>query len=83
MFNPTHLLVSRSRQTPVQLVAFEKGFKIVTEAEWHRGSEPAFEMRPKQGFFCRGVPVVGYSLQPMHVASEQPAPTAVVESTRV
>ncbi len=65
MFQPTHLLVSRSRQTPVQLVPAEQGFKILTETEWQRNSEPAFEMRPKQGFFCQGIPVIGYSLQPI------------------
>lgn len=65
MFHPTHFLVSRSRQTPVQIVPSEHGFKVLTEQEWQRGSEPAFEMRTKQGFFCQGIPVVGYSLQPI------------------
>lgn len=65
MFHPTHFLVSRSRQTPVQIVPFEKGFKVLTEQEWRRGTEPAFEVRTKQGFFCQGIPVVGYSLQPI------------------
>lgn len=73
MFCPTHVLVSRSRQTPVQLVASEKGFKVITELEWQRGSEPAFEMRPKQGFFCQGISVVGYSLQPIAVGESQSA----------
>lgn len=68
MFQPTHMLVSRTRQTPVQLVPAEQGFKILTEIEWQRGSEPAFEMRPKQGFFCQGVPVIGYKLQPIEVS---------------
>lgn len=70
MFQPTHILVTRSRQTPVQLVPSEKGFKVLTEPEWQRGSEPAFEMRPKQGFFCQGIPVVGYSLQPIEVTEK-------------
>lgn len=70
MFQPTHILVTRSRQTPVQLVPSEKGFKVLTEPEWQRGSEPAFEMRPKQGFFCQGIPVVGYSLQPIEVTEQ-------------
>jgi hypothetical protein len=73
MFRPTHLLVSRSRQTPVQLVASEHGFKILTEPEWQRHLEPAFELRSKQGFFCRGMSVVGYSLQP--IALEEQATT--------
>lgn len=72
MFQPTHLLVSRTRQTPVQLIAAEHGFKIITEPEWQRGSEPAFEIRSKQGFFCQGIPVVGYSLQPIELIA-QPA----------
>ncbi len=70
MFQPTHLLVSRSRQTPVQLVAAEHGFKIVTEIEFQADREPAFEIRSKQGFFCQGIPVVGYSLQPISVELE-------------
>lgn len=78
MFQPTHLLVSRSRQTPVQLVPAANGFKILTETEWQRGSEPAFEMRPKQGFFCQGVSVVGFSLQPLDV--EAPAAGAPAAS---
>jgi hypothetical protein len=70
MFQPTHVLVSRSRQTPVQLIPSEKGFKVMTEPEWQRGGEPAFEIRPKQGFFCQGIPVVGYSLQPIAVEAQ-------------
>ncbi len=78
MFHPTHLLISRSRQTPVQIVPFEKGFKVLTEQEWQRGTEPAFEMRTKQGFFCQGIPVVGYSLQPIMAETEtQPSKTAL------
>jgi hypothetical protein len=65
MFQPTHLLVSRSRQTPVQLLASEQGFKVITEIELQQEREPAFEIRSKQGFFCQGIPVVGYSLQPI------------------
>lgn len=70
MFHPTHFLVSRSRQIPVQIVPSQHGFKVLTEQEWRRGSEPAFEMRTKQGFFCQGVPVVGYSLQPITNAAQ-------------
>jgi hypothetical protein len=68
MFQPTHLLVSRSQKTPVQLVATANGFRVLTEPEWKRGSEAAFEIRPRQGFFCQGIPVVGYSLQPIAAA---------------
>ncbi len=70
MFQPTHLLVSRTRQTPVQIIPAEHGFKIITESEWQRGSEPAFEIRSKQGFFCQGISVVGYSLQPIEIAAQ-------------
>lgn len=79
MFHPTHLLVSRSRQTPVQMVPFEKGFKVLTEQEWQRGSKPAFEMRTNQGFFCQGISVVGYSLQPIVDESQkgEQSPTAL------
>ncbi len=65
MFRPTHLLVSRSRSTPVQLVQNTKGFFLVTESEWQQQRKPAFEMRPQRGFFCQGIPVLGYSLQPL------------------
>ncbi|MBI4780629.1 MAG: hypothetical protein HY785_04835 [Oscillatoriophycideae cyanobacterium NC_groundwater_1537_Pr4_S-0.65um_50_18] len=78
MFNPTHVLVTRSRKTPVQLVASEKGFKVLTEVEWLRGSEPAFEMRSRQGFFCHGTPVVGFSLQPIAIDA---VPTAKPSAT--
>lgn len=73
MFNPTHVLVSRSRKTPVQLVPSANGFKALTEVEWQQGSEPAFEMRPRQGFFCQGISVVGFSLQPIAVDSARTA----------
>lgn len=67
MFTPTHLLVSRSKQTPVQLIPAAKGFKLLTQPEWQQGLEAAFEIRPKQGFFCKEMPIVGYSLQPLNV----------------
>ncbi len=74
MFQPTHLLITRSRQTPVQLIPTAHGMQVLTEAEWHQGRSAAFELRPRQGFFCRGVPVVGYSLQPIAA----PVPAAVI-----
>jgi hypothetical protein len=70
MFKPTHLLVSRSRKIPVQLVPAPQGCHIITEPEWQKGSEPAFEIRPKQGIFCRGILVVGYHLEPINVETE-------------
>jgi hypothetical protein len=74
MFSPTHALVSRSRQTPVQLIPGPKGYLLQTEQEWLSGSAPAFEMRPKLGFFCRGILVVGYSLQPLVAATTRVRP---------
>lgn len=70
MFHPTHLLISRSRKTPVQLVPAATGYKLITEGEWQRQEEPAFEMRVRQGFFCKGTAVVGYSLQPLELDSQ-------------
>lgn len=65
MFAPTHVLVSRGRKTPVQLMAAPHGFKLVTEQEWESDRTPAFEIRPKRGIYCQGVPVVGYRLEPI------------------
>lgn len=79
MFQPTHLLVSRSRQTPVQIAASAQGYALYTEQEWQQGRQPAFEMRSKLGIFCQGVPVVGYSLQPLEThapAGNAPATAA-------
>ncbi len=81
MFHPTHLLVARSRQTPVQLIASEQGYKVLTEIESQQGREPAFELRSKQGFFCQGIPVVGYSLQP--ISLEQDASRNLSENAAV
>jgi hypothetical protein len=67
MFHPTHMLVVRSHKTPVQLGTGSTGISILTEKEWQQGSQPAFEFRPKQGIFCRGVLVVGYKLEPIQV----------------
>lgn len=69
MFTPTHYLVTRTRKTPVQLVPSANGFQILTEPEWQQGKEPAFEMRARQGFFCQGIPVVGYHLQPIEMVA--------------
>ncbi len=79
MFEPTHLLISRTKQTPVQLVQSSKGFLLLTESEWRQNCLPAFEMRSKRGFFCRGIQVVGYSLQPLEtqVAVTTSAPVAL------
>jgi hypothetical protein len=65
MFTPTHLLVTRTKKTPVQLIPSGQGFKILTEIEAQRGTEPIFEMRNKLGFFCQDIAVVGYALEPI------------------
>ncbi|MGF1460711.1 MAG: hypothetical protein ACFBSG_17000 [Leptolyngbyaceae cyanobacterium] len=41
---------------------------IFTEAEWGQSKTPAFELHAKMGMFCKGVQVLGYSLEPMTVA---------------
>jgi hypothetical protein len=66
-FNPTHFLVSRARKTPVQLVPSSTGFKVLTELEWQDSREPAFELRSRQGFFCQGIAVVGFKLEPIAI----------------
>lgn len=78
MFRPTHLLVSRSKQTPVQLVSSPKGFFLATELDWQQRRQPSFEMHPRRGFFCQGIPILGYSLQPLETqnSSNTFVPTA-------
>jgi hypothetical protein len=79
MFQPTHNLISRSKQTPVQLMPTTKGYALYTQQEWGKDKQPAFEIRSKQGIFCLGTPVVGYSLQPLKVTKpSEHAQTAVV-----
>lgn len=70
MFKPTHLLVSRSRTNPVQLFKSPEGFYLVTETEWQKRSQPSFEIRSKRGFFCQGVPLLGYSLKPLNIQAK-------------
>ena len=80
MFSPTHLLVSRSQSTPVQLVKSPEGFFLVTETEWQEQRQPAFEIRPQRGFFCKGFPLIGYSLQPLEAQVGQTKFASVVTS---
>jgi len=68
-FTPTHVLISRTKETPVQLVAGSKGYWLYTEAEAQKGATPAFEVRPKLGVYCRGQQVVGFRLQPLAAAT--------------
>lgn len=65
MFHPTHVLVSRTKETPVQLVPTNQGYVLYTQQEWGMGRTPAFELRSKLGIFCLGTPVTGYHLQPI------------------
>ncbi|HIK54592.1 MAG TPA: hypothetical protein IGS37_05455 [Synechococcales cyanobacterium M55_K2018_004] len=78
-FQPTHYLVSRTRKTPVQLVMSEQGCKLLTAQEFEQGKEPAFELRSRQGVFCQGVLVVGYSLEPMGVVKADEAVASTVQ----
>lgn len=74
MFQPTHWLVARNAKTPVQLVPTQRGVQLVTQREYEQGVPPAFEMRPHLGIFCRDVPVIGYTLEPMPIAAQSQAP---------
>jgi hypothetical protein len=65
-FTPTHVLISRTKETPVQLVAGPKGYGLYTETEFNQGTKPAFEVRPKLGFYCLGQQVVGFHLRPLN-----------------
>lgn len=81
MFQPTHLLVSRTRQVPVQLIKQQQFLQLLTESEWQNGTEPAFEFHTKRGFFCKGIAIVGYSLQPI-VAEDSIEATSVATQTK-
>jgi len=75
MFSPTHVLISRTKETPVQLMPTRGGYKLYTEVDWQQGREAAFELKPKLGIFCQGVPVVGFQLAPMSAEAEVTAST--------
>ncbi len=79
MFSATHLLVSRSQQTPVHLIPSPSGFFLVTENEWQQETPPAFSLHSKRGFFCHGIPVIGYSLEPVNTQynKAESIPTAI------
>lgn len=82
MFKPTHYLVSKTRRLPVQLLSVPQGMKLQTELEWQKQAEPAFEMQPKRGFFCLGIPVLGYSLEPMAAVEDSVAPEKKMTGAR-
>lgn len=76
MFTPTHVLISRTRETPVQLAASPQGYWLYTEQEWQAGRTPAFELRPKLGLYCLGTQVVGFRLEPLAATADAKQPQA-------
>ncbi|MFM7449515.1 MAG: hypothetical protein ACKO24_13080 [Leptolyngbyaceae cyanobacterium] len=82
MFTPSHQLISRSRKTPVQLIPNGKGFYLTTAVEYQTGQEPAFEIRPRLGIYCKGTPIVGYRLEPLSAEVEATATSPVSTSSR-
>lgn len=74
MFSPTHVLISRTKETPVQITAARGSYKLYTEADIQQGREASFELKPKQGIFCQGVPVVGFQLAPIAANAKTAAP---------
>lgn len=80
MFSPTHVLVSRTKETPVQLMATRGGYQLYTEADWQQGRAASFELKPKQGIFCQGVQVVGFRLAPLDTTAEASASTQTTSS---
>jgi len=68
-FNPTHKLVSRSKEVPVALIPGPDGYLVMTEVEWKERRKPAFSIHPKLGLFCLGVAVVGYDIRPLESES--------------
>lgn len=74
MFEPTHVLISRSKEIPVRLAHGPKGLLVFTESEWQKRCQPAFEVRPKLGFFCKDILVTGYRLAPIQTEQSTVAP---------
>lgn len=70
MFQPTHWLVSRSRKVPVIVQPQGDKTLIFTETEWGKTETPAFNFHAKMGMYCKGVQVLGYTLEPMSVTAE-------------
>ena len=70
MFQPTHWLVSRSRRVPVVVQSQGEKAWVFTENEWGQTEAPAFEFHARMGMYCKGVQVLGYTLEPMAVAAE-------------
>jgi hypothetical protein len=78
MFQPTHWLVSRSRKVPVVVQSQGDKSLVFTEAEWGKTTAPAFELHSRMGMYCRGVQVLGYTLEP--IAAPVEAKTVSVEA---
>lgn len=81
LFQPTHWLVSRNTKTPVQLMRTRAGCKLLSEREYEQHLEPAFELRPHLGVFCRDIPVIGYKLEPIPVAAPAADASPEIEAT--
>ncbi|MBE9102573.1 hypothetical protein [Vacuolonema iberomarrocanum] len=79
LFQPTHWLVSRNTKTPVQLIPTGKGFQLMSERDYQQDAEPAFEMRPYLGIFCRDIPVIGYRVQPIPIMQLYVDPTSQMD----
>ncbi|HEY9735496.1 MAG TPA: hypothetical protein V6D06_04410 [Trichocoleus sp.] len=75
-FQPTHQLVSRTRKVPVIVITHGDRSQVLTEQEWREGREPAFELHPKLGLFCKGVQIVGYHLEPLTAPVEVSSPAS-------
>jgi hypothetical protein len=71
MFQPTHWLVSRSRKVPVVVQGRGEKSLVFTEGEWGKTDAPAFELHVRMGMYCKGVQVLGYSLEPMTVGATE------------
>ncbi len=71
MFRPTHWLVSRSRRVPVVVQRRGDRSLAFTESEWGKTETPAFELHARMGMHCKGVQVLGYSLEPMSVGAKE------------
>jgi hypothetical protein len=46
----------------------------MSERDYWQDAEPAFEIRPHLGLFCRDIPIIGYSVEPIPVAESYDDP---------
>ena len=82
MFTPTHVLISRTKTTPVQLMTAQGNYQLYTEADCQQGRPASFELKPKQGIFCQGVQVVGFRLEPLEGKAEKVSAPAQQATSR-